>query len=454
MATRRPKENCPLCPPELDARAHAEVWYAYQESQDWEIAAHEAGQQGSECTPQQVTKHFQYHRPAQPAPKGNLRRGHALQRAQQLPDRLQAMLRTVARVPGLSGTQLAELFYWNGTEKQMDSARNACYRDLNKLMWGNFLYRYYPQATSTPGSARRGRQEHLSLYFLGRDGIPLVEVVDGYEPPRGDWIPDIDALGDPESVFAEHDAAEVVAALARQARKMTADNMLLAVDNLAVGISFEPHNWFGAKRTALHFHDALSRAKARVQPSGLATLGIEVPAMGRSLLAPFFYEYVTGTKPAEHTAEKLVRYAELRMSGALGERFPDLARGGSWLPPILVVCRDPKHVATVQAAVAKAVARHDLLQGGRAPVAVISDEETVSEHGLNGHCWASLWDDSKEPRRHQLAKVLTAEARVLVGTLDKSTVLAYEPTAATRLEPGGSDLGVALPAVGLPGDVN
>ena len=442
---RRPKENCPLCPPALGADVHAEVWYAYQESQDFEIAAHEASQHGSECTPAQARKHFQYHRPVQPAPKGNLRRGHALQRAQQLPERLQAMLLLVSRVPGLSGSQLAELFYWNGTEKQWDSARNACYRDLNRLMWGGFVYRYYPPAQPTPGSARRGRQENLSLYFLGRDGIPYVEVHDGYEPQRGDWIGDVGTLGGVEAVFADHDAAEIVAALSRQATTMRANNMLLAVDNLAVSVTFQPANWFGSKRAAVHFHDVLTRARSRVQPSGLAAVGIDVPAMGRSLLAPFFYEYVSGSKPAEHTAEKLLRYAELRMAGALGERFPDLRRG-SWIPPILVVCRDADRVAEIQASVAKTVARHELLRDGRAPVAVIADEQTVASHGLSGHCWASLWDTSSEPRRHQLVKVLTAEARGLMGALDKDTVLSCEAGAATRQDPGGAGRANALPA--------
>src|SRR4051794_39551249 len=123
--SRRPKTDCPLCA--LPDDTWAAIWRAYADSRDYSTAAAQAAAHGLACDEQNVREHLQYHRPVQPAPAGNLKRADALQRAHKLPERLRNIILACSRVPGLSGSQIAELFYWNGTDKQRASARNACY---------------------------------------------------------------------------------------------------------------------------------------------------------------------------------------------------------------------------------------------------------------------------------------------------------------------------------------
>jgi hypothetical protein len=347
-------------------------------------------------------------------------------------------------VPALSGWQIAELFYWNGSThpNKRRAAREACYRDLKRLVYGDFLYRFYPPSGTTPASARRRRQEHLSLYYLGRDAIPLVELHDGHELTRNEYVMSIDQLNDHARVFRDHDGASAVSALARQARELQHAGEPLVVDGLQLQLSFQPLNWYGPRRTALSFTEPIGQTRRRIAPSGLAAIGVDIPGQV-SLLAPFFYEYVSGAKPNEQVAEKLLRYAELRLSGALSERFPKFPL--QWLPPILVICRDPGRVAAVQEAVAVLVARNELLRDGRAPVAIIADAPTLTQHGITGTCWMSLWETGARPERYQLAKVLAAGARPLMNELDSSALLTVEPKAATRANPGGPRQ-TALPA--------
>jgi hypothetical protein len=433
----------------MPAEAFAKVWYAYADSGDYSVAAQAAAEAGVACDAKQVRDHFSYCRPTQPPPRGNLRRQFALSRAEQLPERSRRIMLLVGRVPALSGSQIAELFYWTGNPKQYKSAQNGCYRDLKKLMYQDFLYRYYPEAQGPSSNKRRGRQEHLALYFLGRDAVPYVELAERYEPQRGEWVSGIEDERADAFILREHDANEVVCSLARQAKKLAFTGEPVSIEGIDLDVELQPENWFAGRRASVHFRDLTSRESIQLPLGALVAFSVRFPGLvdeeggQRSVLAPMAFEYYPGTRPPEQIAAKLLRYAQAGEVGAIGERFPDLA-GRGWLPPIVIVCRDAERVARVQAAAQRFARQHQLLRTNR-PTALICDARTVAERGLAGRVWMSVWDRPDSDRRHLLLKWLIAHARPFFGRLDAQHLLRCDARAASRPTPGGPSSPAPLP---------
>lgn len=420
----RNQKDCPLCPPALDRDQHDLVYYEYQETRDFARGAERATELGSPATPEETRAHFQYHRIVQPPPRGYLRRARALERARNLPERMQDIVTLISRVKALSASQLAELFYWTGSEEQTASARNACYRDLRRLILEDLVYRYYPPATARPSGGKRARQDQLSLYFLGRDATPYIEEREERELSRRDWISGTDQLSDDLRVIAQHETAEVVGSLARQVRTFEALGRRPQVEGAPpLAVHFNPLNWFGRERTAFTFTDPLSSRSESVSPGGLCAVGLAVPERSFSVLAPLFYDYDPGVKPASAYAEDLLGYMFLARSGALHERFPELPRRG-YFPPVAIVCREMGRVIALQEEMGRLLHKRNLTDA-QLPVIVITDEVTHTHHGLAGQSWLSLWDHSLEGKRYRLLEVLLHSCRPLVNALTADAQLLH-----------------------------
>jgi hypothetical protein len=413
----RVQRTCPLCL--LGQAQHDTLWYSYQATRDYPAPTGRAQALGLDVTEALVKQHFQYHRIVQPPPKGYLKRERALARGQALPKRLQALVELVARVPGLSGTQLAETFYWYGHPSQLAAARNGCYRDLRRLLFDDFLYRYYPP---TDGRAHLSglRHDQLALFYLGREGVPLAEA-HGLEIGRRDWINRREQFDDPFRVLLGHSATEIVGRIQRQLRQQQTLVGGWELQNMRFELSFQPSNWFGPQHLAQRFDDPLL-GQQRIRPSGLAAIGLTTSDRQNSLLAPFFTEYDAGSISPARQAEMLLAYIGYMRSGALREHFPQLAVPG-FAPPVLVVCRRVERVGQLQREALRLIARRNLARE-RLPVMVITDEATTETHALMGTSWLSLWGSGEE-RRHQLLEVLLRAARPLVGQLSAETVLRY-----------------------------
>ena len=209
MSVRRPQKDCSLCRSSLDEEVHRAIFYAYQEASSLFEAVARVKAVGVETTPEDLRRHIQYHRPIQPAPHGRFRADEALSKGQGLPRRRRELLSLVGRVSALSGTHLAEFFYWDGRAAQFASARAACYRDLSQLVKDNFLYRWYPPTAAAPSGVRvRAWQHRLSFYFLGRDATPLIEKSEDCTLARGsDWISSPEDLPASHELFAASAAA-------------------------------------------------------------------------------------------------------------------------------------------------------------------------------------------------------------------------------------------------------
>jgi hypothetical protein len=419
---RRIQQDCPLCPPHLDSAQHDEVYYAYQKTREFEAPAEKARSFGVEATEEDARAHFQYHKIIQPPPLGNLRRSHALKEGQGLPDRLQNVITLISRVNSLSATQIAELFYWQGNDAQMSSARNACYRDLRRLILDDFVYRYYPPSTAKPtGTRTRGRQDQLSLYFLGRDAVPFIEEEEDIVIPRREWISSTEQLSDESRILQAHEASEIVGAFNRQIKIFASQDKRPLVEGVPpMQVSFNPLNWYGPSRSRIEFRDPLSGIEEQVSPTGFAALGLKVPERDFSVLAPFFYEYDAGVKPLATYAQELLGYYHLSRSGALSDVFTQLPRR-DYFPPILVVCRDISRVIALQEEVGRLMNLQNL--GDTMPAVVVTDSVTQLHHGFAGQSWLSLWDRSLDGRRYRLLEVLLRSCRPLIGTLSADDII-------------------------------
>jgi hypothetical protein len=417
MSARR--RDCAICA--LPRGGQAQVYRAYQDTRSFEDAAKCATSLGAIATGPEARSHFQYHRVEQPPPQGHLSRTRASERAHALPTRSRDVLLLASRVRALSATQIAELLYWDGTEKQMTSARNACYRDLRRLALDELLYRHYPAPPPSARGASRSYAEQLSLYFLGRDGVPYVEEREGEALARRDWVTTSEHLSE-LVVSQEQEAAEAVCSLARQAKVLSAEGQTLSVEGApALHVAFSPLSW-QAQRAALRFHDPRQGKPETLLASSFPSLALSAPESAFSVLVPFFFEHDSGSRPLDALCEHLLLYLHLSRTGALAEHYPQLPR--EYAPPVVIVCRDMGRVLALQEE-----AHRRFPSTERLPVMVACDEATCSRHGLAGQCWLSLWDRSLQARRHRLVEVLLRSCRPLVGKLGASDVLVKRPTA-------------------------
>lgn len=381
-------EDCPIC---SDSELNTRAWHQLQDNKgDYEKAAAAFYTIDRNL----LRDHFQYHKATQPPPKGSLRRDKALEKGKKLTQRAQDMILLTSRVPALSATQLAEIFFWNGTAKQMSSARNACYRQLRNLMYTDMLYRIYPGPTARPAALEGGKGESVSIYFLGRDGVPLVESREGQQLTRRQWVVRPEDAGEDWKLRQRQEANEVVTGLNRQLKE---DNRI-EIQGVEAEISFSYLNWIADRRMFWQWQDAV-RGPTRIYLSGLAAIGATFPERNASFLLPFTYLYDAGSQSVESTVNELTHYGLLERSDLIHNLLPEMPVG--FVPPLLVICRDAERVAAVRAA-----AQKNSLTYTNKPLIITTDQTTFENHGLRGESWISLWDGDKSPARHRLLTVL------------------------------------------------
>lgn len=424
MSVRRPQKDCQLCAFALPPETHEAIYHAYQEARSYQAAVKKAEKLGLKLTEEEIRNHFQYHRPVQPSPRTRFNSDKALARAKALPERLQEIVALVSRVPALTGTQLAELLYWTGTQKQLASARNGCYRDLRRLVLENYVYKWYPPAAvSAKGTRIRSSQHRNGFYLLGRDAVPFIEDHEGYEPQRGkDWVLSPEDMPEQHEVFEWNRAAETIASLARQGKRLEGEAKSITIGERKVFPRFQPLNWYGPRRLQL----LVSAPGVKTQPmtlGGLAFFGFLLPEQKLSVGAPFIYEYDDGVRPLNEVAAHLVRYVDLKNSGALAKRFPDLVK---LFPPVLLIARDAYRVEQVRVA-AQQLARKRGVSGQELPIIIAADQATVASIGLTADVWVSLWDSTSNPTRRQLVDVLLKQwKQALAANLNSTARLRFD----------------------------
>jgi hypothetical protein len=382
---RRPQDDCPICA--APDRVQAAFWYLLQQTKgDFQVLSEEVTKRGMNLTKNEVSRHYSYHRPLQPAPQGYLRREQAREKIDKLRPRPQQIISLVGRVPGLTATQIAELFFWNGEEAKWASAQNAAYRQLQGLLYSDFLYRYYPAITENPRG--KDRRDQVSLYYLGRDGVPLLEDL-SIEMTRKDWIGSSEELAEDFRLLSQHRDLKPLAVLGK--RLISDKGVPYNVGGRLINYNFNPDHWIAGRHLKFSGRDPM-KGQFRFQAQQMGALTV---SQGNSdLLVPFFIEYDSGIKTPEKMAEQLINYASLMRSGVLFRRWPELTE----FPPILIISRDHERALRVQEASKRAT--------GDLPVAVICDETTFNEHALTASCWKSAWNPDPQSESFPLAAIL------------------------------------------------
>jgi hypothetical protein len=399
MSVRRPQASCILCRASLDSERHRAICYAYQEAPDLFEACARLEALGLSVAPDALRRHFQYHRPQQPPPRKRMRSAKALARAQGMPLRLRRAMTLSARLPALSGSQLAEFLYWNGRMTQYASARAACYRDLSRLVKNSFLYRYYPPLASGPSSSRvRSWQHRLSFYFLGRNGVAYVEQTLGRTLQRGrDWIVDENDLPPLWRLLSLAATNEAFALLSRQALRAQAANSPLPGGQGLVTAAFGVFN-----ASSLSTLDG-SRLSQPLEELILASYGLRVEATGTAFEAPFLLAYDDGLSGLAEAVERVMEICRLRREGSIAEKLPAIASRGVF-PPTLFISSDPYRLEAVRREAQREARRKGLTIN--LPIVVSASIETLKSGAWEREVWVSLWDVSPAPRGHYLSDVL------------------------------------------------
>ena len=416
MSVSRPRRGCPLCAPELAAADHDAI-VACARERGRSAAVVEAARLGLNLDAAAVKAHLQYHRPGQASPHGRLKPEEALARVSLLPERLRVLLCLLGRVPGLSGSQLAELLYWHGADNQLAAARSACYRDLARLVREGFVWRHYPGRLVGPGgSPLRARQHQLSFYFLARDAVPYVEATEQRSLRRGhDWIGGSDELPNEFELFARHARTLTVSGLAAEAARLRVSETSLTLGGEQALLRFSPRNWFSGELLRLPRRDG-----STYTPAALAAFSAEFPGRATSLLLPFLVEFDDPAVDVEQAAERLLAWHELKRTEALATKLPGLAKAGQ--PPVLCFCANPWRLDALRQTAQRLAARH-LIAVDLPPIA-LADRASLAAGALARPLWVSLWDTGNPPRAHTFAEILLGQASAsLASGLSGDSVL-------------------------------
>lgn len=403
MSARRPQSDCPFCDPSVAERVQTHVWRTYQSSRSWQKASAKARRLGVERSePALLRRHYQYHRPTQVAASSRRTPEEQLERFDRLPARLREIVSLSGRVPGLTANEYAQLYYWTGRESQWHSARNACYRDLRRLVLDDVLCRWSPDPSRMPRGAPRAFTNY-SFYFPGREAVAALERESGLTLSRGrDWFLSPADIQNEKRVMRTLSAHWLVTSLWARARELDAARSPLVVRGSRCRLRFQPCSWYSTHRLRLPVDP-----KGAIE-GGFAAFDFLFPERSLALPAPFLYELDDAGKPAEWVAERLLSYREMKRERSLTRMIEQLAPASA-LPPLLLVVKTPRRLVALRQAAQKLareqVARDDL------PLVALCDEETFHESGLTDSVWVGLWDTVDPPRRFELAAVLLAPAR-------------------------------------------
>jgi hypothetical protein len=312
-----------------------------------------------------------------------------VQMGEKLKEREKQMLLAVYRQRVLLSRQLVDLFFEPETSNPTSATKSA-YRFLHSLRFRHFLYQY----------RNRNNRSPEVYYFLGRYGAPWVEGQEG----RIVGSPYVTNHGDINEYMMEHDtkAADVFVQLRRQLYTNRDPNNLVEVFGEKLPLHMSTLSWHGARSLSFLFHDPLANREARIIPDGFATLTVNSNSIQTQL--PFFYEWDSGSKPAEETVEQMVNYVGFALSGAVGKRFPQLD-APQYLPPVVWVTSTPTRAYRLQKDAQAALARYGKES---IPLMVITDARTLSAGGWEKDAWRVIHPSNVEGN---LAELLLAGSK-------------------------------------------
>lgn len=410
--------DCPICE-RADRKLDEIIWRVGRVGKELESAAHQASEHaGTLISAACVNKHLKYHEAWQPPPLGYLNRRQALIDTDNLSAKLQLALRIVWRQGAVSEWQLRELLWPSHQYANDNTARAACYRDLARLVEGDWLYRAWPAQGKTRKRAGASQRRREAVLFLGRTATAWIFREHGVEvrattgTDKIDWN-DVDRRLEANDVFVN-----LATKLQEGAR---------VADRHAV-ISLDLTNWFGSNDTQLWFRAAgLQSFDRRVRPAGFAIARLETADSDH--LLPFFYALDFPHESAARAATRHLAWFGAVHVHAPGQRFPAL---GMDAPPILLVTGSASRSHDIAREMARQARQ---LTSYQPPALMLCDHEGIAKGGWQQPICRLAWDADASTAARTIGEVLLAanRRRITEDPLIPGTILVPNMTGAARM---------------------
>ena len=319
---------------------------------------------GIETDKKLISDHFARHRPRQGQGQ-KLTAAEALEAANKLTSRRQAVLALLFRCPGMSVRQISDLIYLG---ENPGSALPSALRDLRYLQRRGFLFQVFLE--QIPGGGPRTSSGHPGLWFPGRHSRPFFRQIQGRAARLGkEWW---SGVGDWDS-WQE----------AYQCWQRAEDRALLLSQLPLLGRGYRGGAGMRVDWAGIYDHDQasfrfpdplLGMTRFRAE----SVLGVSV-AEGT---VPIFLQHDRGSRPLEDVADQASRLAALHRSGELEGRF-DLPAGARSL--LLLLTDSPDRVIGLRSYGRRVTV------AGDSP-ALVCDTRTAAG-GLERECWQPLFSE-------------------------------------------------------------
>jgi hypothetical protein len=332
--------SCPLC--DLAPEPAANLWRVYGQrlsprdvhrllvKQHPELSVSEA----------EIDTHFREHPFEQPAPEGKLHRSQALQEGlTTFPRYLFYLFRALYRGTALSQRQIYAMFYLDqaADSPQLQAQMRG---ELHRLVARNYLYRVYPEQLSAVSYDDPG-----PFYFIGRQGIPLAEKLEGIAPGELHARHYMTNFQNVEPYHLEKDLRflDAIVALRRRLYRRTfryADRELQA----HIGIE----HWYAPSELLAHIQLPDGRA-FNFTPSALLGVRAETRDGSLSTLLPLWLEYDRGIDDIAAVVDNILCYGFYYQHEHYAQTFPRLAEHQN-PGPLVILCETPYRRDEVAAA--------------------------------------------------------------------------------------------------------
>lgn len=381
-----------------------------------------------------VVRHFSRHNlAAQPRPTAQRIKKQLPELESFLTERDTQILLFVAQVGIATAEQIAELF-WAGSVLMTQ-------RRLRDLTTYHALFR-----------VSGAKRDECYAYYLG----PAAARVLGQSPARWSSVDDQSKISGRNR---RHDigVTELMLALRRSSGDCTissrAARSSIDVGNMwatnHVGVSIQVPSWIDSDGK---HHKAQTR---NIRPDGFALIGIEFEqdqagGIPQSFALPLLLENDTGTRPYHEESsdgkhrgvdEQIASYVPLAKSGAIKERFPELAVDGYDIPMLFVTqgrlkTSDTARVNGVRRAVLKAF-KHHRFNLSELPPLLLAYQEDVHKLGLQAPVYDLSKPDQGEDQRQTLLAALIQGNRALIESrrLNAHSLLEIDPYGAIQSGP-------------------
>lgn len=323
--------ECVLCAAE--AEDQEKVWHAYGSRLNfrdpWRVAQNQLNL--IDITLEEVEEHLTHHAWVQPSPLGKLYRSLALQEAlTTFPRYLFYLFRALYRAKALSQKQIYSMFYLDqGADSTELKAKMES--ELRRLVFRGYLYRHWPE-----NKGALDYEDPGPYYFINRQGIPIVERLEGI--PSGDleFTSYITSLSQVLEFNLEHDARlmDAVVAMRERLYRRTFD---WQESELQMHVAIE--HWYAPVQ--LHAHLTLEDGRElNFTPAALIGIRAETRDGSLSSLLPLWFEYDRGVDEPEQVVESIVLYGEYYKSSAYQTMFPRLVEHNA-TGPLICICESP-----------------------------------------------------------------------------------------------------------------